>query len=68
MAVSCILTRMVKIADWQIADYPGKKDHYRKCLSIIAAAPGEERPGIQTFLDTGAMGLSTCFQTTLGDS
>ncbi|OCF60484.1 hypothetical protein L486_00117 [Kwoniella mangroviensis CBS 10435] len=37
-----------------VNEYPGKADHYRKCLSIIADAPGQERPGIKTFLQTGS--------------
>ena len=27
------------------------------CLGIIANAPGEERPGIKTFLETGTRGI-----------
>ncbi|WVW83772.1 hypothetical protein I302_105793 [Kwoniella bestiolae CBS 10118] len=37
-----------------VNEYPGKADHYRNCLSIIADAPGRERPGIKTFLQTGS--------------
>ncbi|OCF36740.1 hypothetical protein I316_01336 [Kwoniella heveanensis BCC8398] len=37
-----------------VSEYPGKADHYRNCLSIIANAPGQERPGIKTFLETGS--------------
>mgnify|MGYP002718859675 CR=1 FL=1 len=29
------------------------------CLDIIANAPGRERPGIKTFLETGSKGLET---------
>ncbi|ODO08058.1 hypothetical protein I350_03641 [Cryptococcus amylolentus CBS 6273] len=36
-----------------VNEYPGKADHYRICLSVIADAPGEERPGLKTFLQTG---------------
>nr|ODN88380.1 hypothetical protein L203_02993 [Cryptococcus depauperatus CBS 7841] len=36
-----------------INEYPGKADHYRMCLSVIANAPGEERPSIKHFLVTG---------------
>ncbi|KAK8864283.1 hypothetical protein IAR55_001529 [Kwoniella newhampshirensis] len=37
-----------------VNEYPGKADHYKLCLSIIADAPGEQRPGLQTFLQTGS--------------
>ncbi|WVF71581.1 hypothetical protein IAT40_006389 [Kwoniella sp. CBS 6097] len=37
-----------------VSEYPGKADHYRSCLSIIANAPNQERPGIKTFLETGS--------------
>ena len=36
-----------------VSDFPGKTDHYRNCLAIIADAPGEERPAIKSFLETG---------------
>ncbi|WVQ82427.1 hypothetical protein IAT38_004555 [Cryptococcus sp. DSM 104549] len=36
-----------------VNEYPGKADHYRKCLATIADAPGQERPGLQSFLRTG---------------
>ncbi|WVQ72603.1 hypothetical protein IAR50_002161 [Cryptococcus sp. DSM 104548] len=36
-----------------VNEYPGKADHYRMCLSVIADAPGEERPGLKSFLQTG---------------
>ncbi|ORX36800.1 hypothetical protein BD324DRAFT_627205 [Kockovaella imperatae] len=36
-----------------ISDFPGKTNHYRNCLEIIASAPGEERPAIKMFLETG---------------
>jgi hypothetical protein len=39
-----------------VNEYPGKADHYRMCLQIIADAPGEERPAIKTFLETGKKG------------
>ena len=32
-----------------VADFPGKADHYKRCLSII----GDERPGIKTYIETG---------------
>jgi ubiquitin carboxyl-terminal hydrolase 25/28 len=38
-----------------VNDYPGKTDHYRLCLTLIADAEGEERPGIKKFL-SGAVG------------
>lgn len=48
-----------------VNEYPGKVEHYRMCLSIIANAPGEERPGIKTFLETGNKGaLYSCFMPT----
>ncbi len=34
-----------------IADRPSRKDHYRQALSLIANAPGQERPAIQAFLE-----------------
>lgn len=37
-------------------EYPGKTEHYRTCLSVIADAPGYERPGIKQFLETGTLG------------
>ncbi|WWC70309.1 uncharacterized protein I206_104259 [Kwoniella pini CBS 10737] len=37
-----------------VNEFPGKAEHYRNCLSIIAEAPGRERPGIRTFLQTGS--------------
>ncbi|WWC89454.1 uncharacterized protein L201_004378 [Kwoniella dendrophila CBS 6074] len=37
-----------------VNEYPGKADHYRNCLTIIAEAPGQERPGIKSFLQTGS--------------
>ena len=43
-----------------VADFPGKMEHYRNCLRLIANAPGAERPGIQTFLETGKQGASHC--------
>lgn len=39
-----------------VNEYPGKADHYRMCLSVIADAPGEERPGLKQFLQTGSRG------------
>lgn len=46
----------------QVNEYPGKTDHYRKCLEIIADAPDAERPGIKQFLGTGTLGelLTSC--------
>ena len=38
----------------QVSEYPGKTEHYRMCLNIIANAEGEERPGIKTYLETGS--------------
>ena len=38
-------------------DFHGKKDHYVKCLETIANAPGEERPVISNFLQTGQIGF-----------
>jgi hypothetical protein len=40
----------------QVADFPGKTDHYRMCLDIIANSPGEERPGLRAYL-SGNKGL-----------
>ncbi|WWC61766.1 uncharacterized protein I303_104351 [Kwoniella dejecticola CBS 10117] len=37
-----------------VNEYPGKAEHYKNCLSIIADAPGRERPGVKTFLQTGS--------------
>ncbi|WRT66247.1 uncharacterized protein IL334_003200 [Kwoniella shivajii] len=37
-----------------VNEYPGKADHYKNCLSVIADAPGKERPGIKSFLETGS--------------
>ncbi|ORY34116.1 hypothetical protein BCR39DRAFT_518545 [Naematelia encephala] len=37
-----------------VAEFPGKADHYRTCLQVIADAPGAERPGLKTFLQTGS--------------
>ena len=42
----------------QVNEYPGKTDHYRKCLEVIADAQGNERPGIKQFLGTGTVGAS----------
>ncbi|KAK4683835.1 hypothetical protein P7C73_g6382, partial [Tremellales sp. Uapishka_1] len=39
-----------------VEDYPGKKDHYRMCLDIIANDPQNERRAIKTFLETGTKG------------
>ena len=39
-----------------VADFPGKLEHYRKCLDLIANAPGAERPRIGLFLETGKQG------------
>nr|KIR50274.1 ubiquitin carboxyl-terminal hydrolase 25/28 [Cryptococcus bacillisporus CA1280] len=39
-----------------VNEYPRKADHYRMCLSVIADAPGEERPGLKQFLQTGSRG------------
>lgn len=33
-----------------IADRPSRSDHYRQALSVIANAPGEERPQLQAYL------------------
>lgn len=38
----------------QVGEYPGKTEHYRMCLDIIANAQGEERPGIKSFIETGS--------------
>lgn len=43
-------------ADIKVADFPGKADHYKMCLGIIAGAQGEERPGLQSFVQTGSRG------------
>ncbi len=43
-------------ADYQVADYPGKTEHYKMCMDIIANAPGRERPSIKRFLETGSRG------------
>lgn len=40
----------------KVNEYPGKIDHYRLCLKIIAEAAGAERPAIKSFLETGTLG------------
>lgn len=34
-----------------LLDRPGRSEHYRTALSIVANAPGEERPVLQAFLE-----------------
>ena len=36
-------------------EFPSKTAHYRECLDIIANAPGQERPGIKRYLETGQL-------------
>lgn len=38
-------------------------DHYRTALSIIASAPGEERPVLQAYLQGKDGELFSCFST-----
>jgi ubiquitin carboxyl-terminal hydrolase 25/28 len=47
----------------QVADFPGKADHYKMCLGIIASAQGEERPGLQNFIQTGSRGKGDTLMT-----
>ena len=56
MAVSEICQSRARADCTQVSEYPGKTDHYRMCLGIIANASGEERHGIKTYLDTGTKG------------
>jgi ubiquitin carboxyl-terminal hydrolase 25/28 len=37
-----------------VSEYPGKMDHYRSCLEVIAKAGGDERAGLKRYLDTGS--------------
>jgi len=39
-----------------VGEFPGKIEHYRMCLDIIANANGEERPALKTYLETGSKG------------
>jgi ubiquitin carboxyl-terminal hydrolase 25/28 len=39
-----------------VNDYPGKADHYRSCLEIIAKAGGDERQSLRRYLETGSKG------------
>ncbi|EIW70776.1 hypothetical protein TREMEDRAFT_68214 [Tremella mesenterica DSM 1558] len=54
----CIDDGLVMQYEMAVAEFPGKADHYRKCLEVIASAPGEERPSIRTFLETGSKDFS----------
>ena len=38
-----------------VIDYPGKAEHYRSCLEIIANS-GEARQGLRRYLETGSKG------------
>lgn len=38
-----------------VNDYPGKAEHYRSCLEIIANS-GEARQGLKRYLETGSKG------------
>lgn len=38
-----------------VNDYPGKAEHYRSCLEIIANS-GEARQGLKRYLETGSRG------------
>jgi ubiquitin carboxyl-terminal hydrolase 25/28 len=37
-----------------VSEYPGKMEHYRSCLEVIAKAGGDERAGLKRYLDTGS--------------
>jgi len=39
-----------------VNEYPGKMDHYRSCLEIIAKSGGDERQGLRRYLQTGSKG------------
>jgi ubiquitin carboxyl-terminal hydrolase 25/28 len=39
-----------------VSEYPGKTEHYRSCLEVIAFRPGYERLGLQRYLATGSAG------------
>lgn len=34
-----------------IQDRPSRSDHYRRAISVIATAPGEERPALRAYLE-----------------
>lgn len=45
---------MYRQYEMAINEYPGKLDHYRSCLEIIAKAGGDERQGLKRYLETGS--------------
>lgn len=47
-----------------IADRPSRADHYRMALSVIANAPGEQRPQLQAFLEGKDSELTACSRLT----
>lgn len=40
-----------------VNEYPGKAEHYRTCLEVIAFRPGFERTGLQLYLSSGSTGM-----------
>ena len=42
----------------QVNDYPGRAEHYRSCLEIIAKQDDVDRSGLKRYLETGSQGGS----------
>lgn len=48
------------MSDFQVNEYPGRAEHYKSCLEIIAKQDDVDRSALRRYLETGSQGESHC--------